>query len=335
MDISCGLATSVNTPEHIAVAESLGYRRAWCYDSPAIYSDVWMALGLAAARTERIGLGTAVLVPSLRHPMVNAAAIAGLAQMAPGRVAVTLGTGFTGRVTLGQKALPWAQVREYVIALKALLRGEKVEWEGATIGMIHLPGFVAPRPVDASILLAANGPKGLAIANELADGVMFGGPMPGGPPFTIPAETKPAWRAVGSVWGTVVDDGEDLASDRVLDAAGPALAMLYHGSYEMGGAAAVDRLPGGEAWRATIETVPPNERHLLIHEGHLCGLTDRDRQAVRTAGSMLPAVTLTGSAAEVRAKADAIAEVGATELIYQPSGDIPRELERMAGALGL
>src|SRR5215216_2209746 len=100
LDISCAFATSMATPDHIVLAERLGYRRAWCYDSPALYPDVWMVLALAASRTERIGLGPAVLVPSLRHPMVNAAAIATLAAQAPGRVAVALGSGFTGRVVL-------------------------------------------------------------------------------------------------------------------------------------------------------------------------------------------------------------------------------------------
>ena len=47
-----------------------------------------MTLALAAQRTERIGLGPGVLVPSLRHPIVNAAATATLCALAPRRVAV-------------------------------------------------------------------------------------------------------------------------------------------------------------------------------------------------------------------------------------------------------
>jgi 5,10-methylenetetrahydromethanopterin reductase len=48
MDISCAFATSLRTPDPIAVAEHLGYRRAWCYDYPALYPDVWMVLARAA-----------------------------------------------------------------------------------------------------------------------------------------------------------------------------------------------------------------------------------------------------------------------------------------------
>jgi 5,10-methylenetetrahydromethanopterin reductase len=68
----------------VAIAEELGYQRAWLYDSPAVYPDVWMVLSRCAERTSRIGLGPGVLVPSLRHPMVNAAAIAELVGQAPG-----------------------------------------------------------------------------------------------------------------------------------------------------------------------------------------------------------------------------------------------------------
>src|SRR4051794_25644988 len=139
--LSAAFATSMDTPEHVRIAESLGYERAWLYDSPALYPDVWVALALAAERTSTIGLGPAVLVPSLRHPMTNAAAIATLEALAPGRVAVALGAGFTGRYVLGQKPMRWADVRTYVSALRALLRGEDVEWEGATIRMIHPDGF--------------------------------------------------------------------------------------------------------------------------------------------------------------------------------------------------
>ena len=49
MLLSCALVTNVDSPELIAEAERLGYRRAWLYDSPAITSDVWMALALAAS----------------------------------------------------------------------------------------------------------------------------------------------------------------------------------------------------------------------------------------------------------------------------------------------
>ncbi|MGZ4274846.1 MAG: LLM class flavin-dependent oxidoreductase, partial [Solirubrobacteraceae bacterium] len=47
------------SPQQVALAEQLGYGRAWLYDTPQQSPDVWMTLALAAERTERIGLGPA------------------------------------------------------------------------------------------------------------------------------------------------------------------------------------------------------------------------------------------------------------------------------------
>jgi 5,10-methylenetetrahydromethanopterin reductase len=130
MDISCAFATSSDSPAHVELAETLGYKNAWLYDSPAILPDVWMVLSRCAERTSRIGLGPGVLVPSLRHPMVNAAAIAELVGQAPGRVVVAVGSGFTGRMALGERPLQWRKVADYVRCLRTLLAGDTAEWEG-------------------------------------------------------------------------------------------------------------------------------------------------------------------------------------------------------------
>jgi 5,10-methylenetetrahydromethanopterin reductase len=323
MEISCAFATSTDTPSHIALAEELGYVRAWCYDSPALYPDVWMILALAAERTSSIGLGPAVLVPSLRHPMVNAAAIATLVAAAPGRVAVAIGAGFTGRMVLGQRPMRWADVDAYVRTVRALLRGEDAEWEGKVLRMLQPKGFGAPRPIEVPVLIGADGPKGVAVADELGDGVFSA---------MIPTESASKWRAL-LAFGTVLDEGEDLSSQRVLEAGGAALAVVYHGAYERFGADAVDALPGGQLWRQRIEAVPERERHLAIHEGHLIDANVRDRPAVEEGSWLLPDLTMTGTAAEVRERITALGDSGVTEIAYQPAGpDIPRELAAFASA---
>jgi alkanesulfonate monooxygenase SsuD/methylene tetrahydromethanopterin reductase-like flavin-dependent oxidoreductase (luciferase family) len=91
--VSCSLPPGPEAPDHVALAEVLGYERAWFYDSPALYGDVWIAMARALDRTERIGVGTAVLVPSLRHVVTTAAAIGSLEAQAPGRLAVAIGAG--------------------------------------------------------------------------------------------------------------------------------------------------------------------------------------------------------------------------------------------------
>ena len=325
MQLSCALVTNVDSPELVVEAERLGYRRAWLYDSPAITSDVWMALALAAQRTSTIGLGPGVLVPSLRHPMTNAAAIAGLAAIAPGRVAVAIGSGFTGRYTLGKRSLRWA-FEEYVTALRALLRGETVQWDGAAIRMLHTDGFLADRPVDVEVLIGADGPKGTAVAERVGDGVFAAGvpnPAAAGRPYSL------------LQFGTVLDDGEDVHSRDVMNRAGHGLAVVFHALYERGGADAVLGLPGGRQWVDAIRAIPAAERHLVTHEGHLVRLTAVDEEAVALAADLLPQFTFSGTAAHLR---DRVAEYGAggvTELVYQPAGpDVAVELGRMMDAVG-
>ncbi|MFZ1162767.1 LLM class flavin-dependent oxidoreductase [Mycobacterium sp.] len=329
MDISCAFATSSDTPAHVELAESLGYRRAWLYDSPALYPDVWMVLTRCAERTSRIGLGPGVLVPSLRHPMVNAAAIAELVDQAPGRVAVAIGSGFTGRFSLGKRPMPWRQVAEYVRCLKALLAGETAEWDGAKIRMMHPPGFGAARPITVPILIGADGPKGLAVAAELGDGV-FSAAVP--QPDAVNAAE---WRALLS-FGSVLDEGEELTSPRVVDAVAPGAVVMYHAMYERGGAAVVDALPGGSGWREAVEAHPEDERHLAIHEGHLVKANPRDEPYVADLIPIASAAALTGTSEQVAARMHDLASVGVTEVAYQPAGsDIERELRAFASATGI
>jgi 5,10-methylenetetrahydromethanopterin reductase len=326
MKLSCALVTTVDSPELIAEAERLGYHRAWLYDSPAITSDVWMALALAAERTSTIGLGPGVLVPSLRHPMTNAAAISTLAALAPGRVAVALGSGFTGRYILGKRPLSWAFVERYVTALRALLRGETVQWEDAPIRMLHTEGFVADRPVEVEVLIGADGPKGTAVAERVADGVFAAGvpnPAAAGRPHSL------------LQFGTVLDDGEDCHSERVLQRAGHGLAVVFHALFERNGPDAVRGLPGGEEWVRAIEAIAPAERHLVTHEGHLVRLTAVDAEAVALAADLLPQFTFSGTAEQLRAHVAEYEAGGVTELVYQPAGpDIAGELGRMMAAVG-
>jgi 5,10-methylenetetrahydromethanopterin reductase len=322
--LSCAFATSMNTPEHVAAAESLGFERAWLYDSPALYPDVWAMLAMSAERTSRIGLGPGVLIPSLRHPIANAAGIGMMAELAPGRFAVAIGSGFTGRMTLGQKPLSWKFVRHYVEALQALLRGEAVEWEGAKIQMMHPAGFSAARPITVPMILGVAGPKGVAAANELADGVFVSG-MP-------PAGLAPGRTCVQLAFGTVLGEGEDAGSARVLAAAGHAAGVSLHAMYERG--ADFSRLPGGAEWVAEIETVPAGERHIAVHDRHLIALTERDARVVN--GEMLRQFGLARTPGEWREQLARLEAAGVTEIAYQPAGqDIPGELDRfMAAAKG-
>lgn len=329
MDISCAFAPSLQTPEHIALAERLGYTRAWCFESPALFSDAWMALARAADRTSTIGLGPAVLVPSLRHPMVTAACVAALVDQAPGRVTIAIGAGFSARMAIGERPMRWSQVADHIRVLRGLLAGEEVEYGGRRLRMLHPAGFGAPRPIDVPLIVGADGPRGFAVAQELGDGV-----------FTVIVhDDAPAGldRRILLQAGTVLDDGEDPASARVVAAAGHGVAVVYHAVYEKGGRAAVEQLPGGAAWVERVEAAAPERRHLAIHEGHLIEPNPHDREAwAAGAAQMISRLTLTGTAEDVGHRLDDYRRAGFAEVSYQPAGpDIPRELTAFARAAGL
>src|SRR4051794_2202504 len=324
MDISCAFPTTLDSPEQVVLAEELGYERAWLYDTPQQSPDVWMMLALAAARTERIGLGPGVLVPSLRHPMVNAAATAALEALAPGRVVVAFGTGFTGRRAMGYRAVPWSFMDAYIRAYRGLLRGETIEWEGARMRMLHPAGHAAPRPVEVPIIIGALGPKGAAVARELGDGLYI--------TLALPEFANEFSWVSHLLWGTVLDEDEDPASERVRAAGGPGWALAYHGAYEFG--APLADLPGGREWEAVVQRTAPEERHFAVHEQHCVGLNEADQAAWEAGGhAMLEEATMSGTADRLRERLAGLADVGVTELVFQPCGpDIRRELEAFMDA---
>jgi 5,10-methylenetetrahydromethanopterin reductase len=321
--LTCAFPPSRDVPEYAVLAEELGYERLWLYDSPALYGDIWLALARVAERTSTLGLGSGVAVPSLRHVMVTASAIASIEELAPGRLVAAFGTGFTARRAMGQKPMSWQLLATYVTRLRRLLRGEVVDVDGAACQMLHSPGFGPPRPIDVPLYLAPIGTKGFAVARDLADGVLVTGPPP-----------DRDWAACGMlVSGTVVADGEDHTSPRVRAAAGPWFVTGYHAMWEWD-PAILDAMPGGPEWRARLGAErPEREHHLAVHEGHVVTVTDRDRPLLDAAGPALLESGWTGDAASIAARLADAAAAGVTDLVYTPAGpDIPRELTAFAAA---
>lgn len=321
MRLTCSFATSLETPQHVRLAEELGYERALGYDSPALYPDVWVQLCRAADLTEHIELGPGVLIPSLRHPMVTASAIATLVAAAgPERVVAGVGSGFTGRLALGKRSLPWTYVRHYVLTVQALLRGEQVEWDEGVIQMIQPDGRFAPdRPIDVRWAIAAEGPKGIQVARDLnTELIRFSVPVPEFTPQTM------------TVVGTVLNDGENPNSERVLDAAGHGAGFVLHLGVEY---KRVDELlpVGGREWASAYDAVPKEVRHLALHDHHLVGVNNIDRKFV--SGDLLSAAGLAAGPQQWRDRFDQFEAGGCTSVSYQPAGhDIPRELEAFAKA---
>jgi 5,10-methylenetetrahydromethanopterin reductase len=316
VELSCGLPPSPDFADLAVLAEELGYARVWIYDSAPLWEDPFVHLALAADRTSRIGLATAVLIPTQRSVMAMASGIATIARVSGGRFRACFGTGYTARMTLGKKAMRLDDFFEYVASLRSLLAGETIELDGEAAKMLHWPGQALERPIDVPLWVSVLGPRGNERAHEVADGIV-------GPPHpTLPSATM--------VSGTVLDPGEDGGSERVRRAIGPWRVVRWHSAYAVGGAAAVDAMPGGTEWRASMEALGSEaERHLLIFEGHVTNLAPRDLP-------LLDHINVTATVGEpdaIRRELDQLASVGHSEVMYTPTGpDVARELRAFAGA---
>ena len=129
MDFGSNLAPAADSWKVVKRAEELGFSHAWFYDTQLLNADVFVAMAAAAVQTERIRLGTGVLIPSNRIAPVTASALASLNKLAPGRIDFGIATGFTARRTMGLGAVKLKDAREYVRIVRALLNRETTEWE--------------------------------------------------------------------------------------------------------------------------------------------------------------------------------------------------------------
>jgi 5,10-methylenetetrahydromethanopterin reductase len=326
MELSVGLPPGPRTLEYAQLAQELGYDRVWLYDSAALYEDIWIWMARLAEHTD-LDLGTAVLVPNLRHVMTTASAIATVERMAPGRLSCGFGTGATARWVLNKPALSWATTRRYIEQLRGLLRGEVVEVDGERCQMIHHPDWATARPIETPLLVSALGPKGKQIVAEMhADGSIDGYIGMADVDVDVPV------RALMTT-GTVLDDGEDVSSPRVAAALGPWYVVRYHGVWQAF-PDALAGMPGGEEWLAGINAErPEGERHLAVHEGHITDVMPRDGDVLALAGDALATTGWVGTAEEIHQRAVDLEKAGGTDLMFTPAGDLGREMRTFAEAV--
>ena len=160
----CAPATDVAAC--VAAAEAAGFDVAWLPDSQFLWRDVWASLALGATQTERIALGPCVTNLETRHPSVTAAATVTLEEIAPGRTILGVGTGDSSLKPLGLEPTRLAAMREGIEQIRRLTAGETVAYDGREM-RLHAT-LESPPP----IYMAANGPRALALAGEIADGVI-------------------------------------------------------------------------------------------------------------------------------------------------------------------
>jgi 5,10-methylenetetrahydromethanopterin reductase len=157
-----------------AEAERLGYDYLFLPDQ-TFHRDPFTLLGLCAHATQTIRLGLGVTNPYSRHPVQIARSAGTVADISDGRFVLGLGAG-NGPTVLGGLGLKHVQViarvREATDVIRRLLRGETVDHHSPTltVNSVRLD-FEVASPVP--IFLASRNPGMLALAGEVADGVMF------------------------------------------------------------------------------------------------------------------------------------------------------------------
>jgi len=245
MDCGIALATSTESWKVVQRAEQLGFSHAWFYDTQLLNPDVFIGMALAAANTSRIRLGTGVLIPSNRIEPVTANALASLNRLAPGRIDFGVGTGFTGRRTMAERAITLERMKGYVQRVQVLLQGETATWppgQGrAEIGFLNPELGLINLDDPIALHVSAMGPRSRRLVAELGAGWLNFAGQESAAVRTL-EDMQSAWADAGrqadDLYGTlfflgaVLRDGEGFDSERVVAQAGPWVTVFFHNPVE-------------------------------------------------------------------------------------------------------
>jgi probable F420-dependent oxidoreductase len=168
--------------ETAAEAERSGYDAAWLSE---ITHDPFPVLAVAATRTERIQLGTAIAVAFARNPMSLAVLANDLQLYSGGRFVLGVGSQIKPHITK-RFSMPWSapaeRMREYLLAVRAIWStwagGEPLRFVGEHYTHTLMTPFFNPGPNphgNPPIVLAGVGPRMTRVAGEVADGFFVHG----------------------------------------------------------------------------------------------------------------------------------------------------------------
>jgi len=256
------------------LAEELGLDHAWTYDHlswRSLAGEPWGAtvptLTAAAVVTSRIRLGTFVASPNFRHPVPFAKELATLDEISGGRLVLGFGSGGTGfdAFVLGQREYSprerHERFTEFVEHLDVLLRFETDgpisragDWYTALDARMVGAPAQSPR---LPFVLAANGPKGLALVARFAQGWVTTGPEA--------ATGDDWWRAVSDLSKRLDDTATAAGRDpRTIDRY---LSLDESGTYSLSSAGAFTDAVGRAAELGFTDVIAHWPRHDGIYTG--------------------------------------------------------------------
>jgi alkanesulfonate monooxygenase SsuD/methylene tetrahydromethanopterin reductase-like flavin-dependent oxidoreductase (luciferase family) len=317
-----------------AYAENLGYSHAWVTDTQMIYSDCWATLALVAQQTRTIKVGPGVAIAPTRLAPVTANAIATINRLAPGRTFLGIGTGNTSMRLIGQPPMKIDEFAEYLRVVRALLDGKRVDYtyRGCTAPIELLMrkfDFYALEP-RIPIYASGFGPRAMALAGEVADGLVFS--IPRVPTVEdalkhVRAGAARVGRSLDRFYTcaltpvAVLEPGEALNSERVVREYGPAIMASVHYAYDKwwrtGGDPPAFMRPIWKRYCELLEDVPPDLRHIRLHDSHYTFM--REDEAPLVTPELVRAVALVGTPDELIERIRDLDRQGLSQLMFLPS----------------
>ena len=349
MDLGVCVASHIQDIDYVVHAESLGYSHAWMADSQMIWSDCYATLALAASKTSRINLGTGVAITGTRPPAVNAAGIATINAIAPGRTFFGVGAGNTAMRIMGLPPHKIKDLDRYLTEIAPLLKGEEsmVQLGGVQSPIRHVmpdKGFVNfedPIPMYVS----GFGPRSLGLAGKHGDGAVVAFAASPGALEAMWAMIESGAEKVGrsidrnefylSALTTMVvlDEGEAIDSPRVKHECGAFAMAAVHYAYDQFrnfGHQPPNHLAGiWDDYTALLESYPEDRRHQRIHAGHNCWVIPEEEKFVNA--DTIAASCLVGTQDQLIEQLRSLGESGLDQVMLLPPFD-PRYdvLDRVA-----
>src|SRR3954465_5121655 len=174
MALSFGMTVMPDPPyqrfvDLMVLAERQGFEYGWTYDSHVLWQESIPTLALAANATSTIKLGHMVTNPGTREPPVRGSAYATLRAISDGRMVMGIGRGDSARRYIGQEPVPVARFEEALQMIKPFMNGDTVQWNGKELEL----GWVRSELPEIEMHVAGYGPKALAVAGRVGDGVVI------------------------------------------------------------------------------------------------------------------------------------------------------------------
>lgn len=170
-----GFETGAELARYAEIAECEGYDSLWMTERSG-HEEAFATLGYAAASTSRLRLGLGVANAYSRHPVLLAMAGATLDRLSGGRFVLGLGASdrdvIEGRLGIPHER-PIAELERTVGSLRALFAGETVDDEAGRSKIRGVRLGVHPVSEPLPLYVAAAGPKALAMAGQVADGLIL------------------------------------------------------------------------------------------------------------------------------------------------------------------